>query len=137
MTLCGTVTNSSQLNLMVLLRFSDVNWKYQISCNFSPKNQNCLNRLKLGTYSNLNRLNSMILSNFSIWAGNILFIRILFKTSPFLFNLKFGTKAISNLLILVKLIISFLDQKYTFWVNLFKVEHVTQTNANIFWKKWS
>ena len=125
MTLCGTVTNSSQLNLMVLLRFSDVNWKYQISCNFSPKNQNCLNRLKLGTYSNSNRLNSMILSNFSIWAGNILFIRILFKTSPFLFNLKFGTKAISNLLILVKLIISFLDQKYTFWVNLFKVEHVT------------
>lgn len=137
MTLCGTVTNSSQLNLMVLLRFSDVNWKYQISCNFSPKNQNCLNRLKLGTYSNSNRLNSMILSNFSIWTGNILFIRILFKTSPFLFNLKFGTKAISNLLILVKLIISFLDQKYTFWVNLFKVEHVTQTNANIFWKKWS
>ena len=136
MTLCGTVTNSSQLNLMVLLRFSDVNWKYQISCNFSPKNQNCLNRLKLGTYSNSNRLNSMILSNFSIWTGNILFIRILFKTSPFLFNLKFGTKAISNLLILVKLIISFLDQKYTFWVNLFKVEHLTQTNANVFWKKW-
>ena len=125
MTLCGTVTNSSQLNLMVLLRFSDVNWKYQISCNFSPKNQNCLNRLKLGTYSNSNRLNSMILSNFSIWTGNILFIRILLKTSPFLFNLKFGTKAISNLLILVKLIISFLDQKYTFWVNLFKVEHLT------------
>lgn len=137
MTLCGTVTNSSKLNLMVLLRFSDVNWKYQISCNFSPKNQNCLDRLKLGTYSNSNRLNSMILSNFSIWTGNILFIRILFKTSPFLFNLKFGTKAISNLLILVKLIISFLDQKYTFWVNLFKVEHLTQTNANIFWKKWS
>lgn len=125
MTLCGTVTNSSQLNLMVLLRFSDVNWKYQISCNFSPKNQNCLDRLKLGTYSNSNRLNSMILSNFSIWTGNILFIRILLKTSPFLFNLKFGTKAISNLLILVKLIISFLDQKYTFWVNLFKVEHLT------------
>ena len=132
MTLCGTVTNSSKLNLMVLLRFSDVNWKYQISCNFSPKNQNCLNRLELGTYSNSNRLNSMILSNFSIWTGNILFIRILFKTSPFLFNLKFGTKAISNLLILVKLIISFLDQKYTFQVNLFKVEHLTQTNANIF-----
>ena len=125
MTLCGTVTNSSKLNLMVLLRFSDVNWKYQISCNFSPKNQNCLDRLKLGTYSNSNRLNSIILSNFSIWTGNILFIRILFKTSPFLFNLKFGTKAISNLLILVKLIISFLDQKYTFWVNLFKVEHLT------------
>ena len=132
MTLCGTVTNSSKLNLMVLLRISDVNWKYQISCNFSPKNQNCLDRPKLGTYSNSNRLNSIILSNFSIWTGNILFIRILFKTSPFLFNLKFGTKAISNLLILVKLIISFLDQKYTFQVNLFKVEHLTQTNANIF-----
>lgn len=136
MTLCGTVTNFSKLNLMVLLRFSDLNWKYQILCNFSPKNQNCLDRLKLGTYSNSNRLNSMILSNFSIWTGNILFIRILLKTSPFLFNLKFGTKAISNLLILVKLIISFLDQKYTFWVNLFKVEHLTQTNANVFWKKW-
>ena len=122
---------------------------------FGPKNQNCLFKLKLGTKTNWNMYNSMVISFFLLLPGNTCFWfngskfngRLHFFSFPVdqkyafwkkispknqncQFKGKFGTKTSANM---QKSVVTFsvLQRKCTFWANLVQKSRIVTLSWNL------
>ena len=82
---------------------------------FGPKNRNCQFKLKIGTQTNSNMKNSIVIFLFS--TGSILFLEICSKNQNCLLKLKFRIQINLNMQNSMVIFI-FLVRKYPFCVNL-------------------
>ena len=82
--------------------------------NLVERHQNWLFKVRFGSYTNSNMLNSMMIFTFLCFETKIPFFGP--KNQNCLFKMKFGTKTNSNLLnSMVMFAFSLLDRKYPFW----------------------
>ena len=79
-------------NSMALFTFFCFRLEIQLLGKFSPKNQNCQFKLKLGTLNNSNMQNSMMVFNFSVLDRKHPFQATLVQKNQIChFKVKFGT----------------------------------------------
>ena len=107
---------------------------------FGRKTQNCQFKQKFGAQTNSNMQNSIVMSTFSVSAGNTLLGKYDPKNQNCQFELKFGTQTNSNTQnSMVVFNFSVLDPKKHFWGKSgpktqncqFKLKFGTMTNSNM------